>query len=229
MDRAERVVDVGVGVLGESAGERDVVGLLPRVEPEVLEQDNVVVRQRRGGHLVERVTGRAEVLRERAGRPARAGGRRPPAPSGRPRWDATTRRAPRSRSSRAVGIDGGDPCVVGDRTVAQRDVQVRAEEHTRAGDVAERVEGPDRHGLQRARDQLDEVDEPARVAPFVVVPADDLHRVPDHHRRQRVEGARRGRADDVGGDDRVLGVDELAGEAALGRPPRGRPRSPAPW
>ena len=63
--RAEGVVDVGVGEIGEPAGEPDVVGLLPRIEPQVLQQDHVVGGQRRGHHLIERVHGLTQGLGER--------------------------------------------------------------------------------------------------------------------------------------------------------------------
>src|SRR5690606_20057224 len=62
-----------------------------------------------------------------------------------------------------------------------------------------------------------QVDETVGVAPLVVVPADDLHvlAVLDHG-QGRVEGAGRRGVDDVGGDDRVLGVLEEALQLALG-------------
>jgi hypothetical protein len=53
MGRAERVVDVDIGVLAERSGELDVVGLFPRCEPKVLQHDDVVVRQLLRGDDVE--------------------------------------------------------------------------------------------------------------------------------------------------------------------------------
>ena len=63
----------------------------------------------------------------------------------------------------------------------------------------------------------DEVDDAVGVAPLVVVPAEDLGEglavlERQRHRERRVERARCRRADDVRGDDRVLGVDEDLGE-----------------
>ena len=103
VDRPEGVVDVGVGVLGEEAGERDVVRLLPRVEPEVLQQDHVVVGKRPRGSPRRARSPAVRGAPRALGRPGAS--RRPSTtcPLGLPRWDAITRRAPRSRSSRAVG------------------------------------------------------------------------------------------------------------------------------
>ena len=91
------------------AGERDVVRLLPRVEPEVLQEDDVVVGQRLGGHSSSAVTGRSR--RAASARPTgrEPETRRPPGP-----WDGrggrrSTRCAPRSSSSLAVGRRGADP------------------------------------------------------------------------------------------------------------------------
>ncbi len=87
---AERVVDVGVGQRAIALRERCVVLRLARIEPDVLEQDDVVA-----GHLVER--GReADGLPEQLGglardRPQRQRGS---TPLGLPRWLASTSRAP---------------------------------------------------------------------------------------------------------------------------------------
>src|SRR5437588_6545712 len=62
----------------------------------------------------------------------------------------------------------------------------------------------DWRGRERLRHPLDEIDEPARVAPFVVVPAEDLDEPPVHHRQLAVERAGVRRADDVGGDERFV-------------------------
>jgi len=64
--RAEGVVDVGVGELGERARERDVVGLLPWIEAQVLEQHDVGVGQRVRRHFVEGGDRRTEPLCEDA-------------------------------------------------------------------------------------------------------------------------------------------------------------------
>src|SRR4051812_22688752 len=62
----------------------------------------------------------------------------------------------------------------------------------------------------------DDVDEAVRVAPLVVVPADDLDLVADDLGQARVEDARVRVGDDVAADDRVLGVLEDALERAVG-------------
>src|SRR6185295_19190811 len=71
-------------------------------------------------------------------------------------------------------------------------------------------------------DQGDGVDETVAVAPLVVVPADDLDLVPDDLGQARVEDARRRVGHDVGGDDLVLGVGQVALERALGGRLHGR-------
>src|SRR5664279_5245895 len=69
--------------------------------------------------------------------------------------------------------------------------------------------------LKPRTDERDQVDQPARVTPLVVVPTDDLHRRPADHGHGRVEGAGGGSAHDVAGDNRVLGVDEVALQRAI--------------
>ena len=64
---------------------------------------------------------------------------------------------------------------------------------------------------------VDEVDEAVGVAPLVVVPADDLDLVADDLGQPGVEDARRRVGDDVAGDDRVLGVAQVALQRAVGR------------
>src|SRR5690606_25342878 len=72
-----------------------------------------------------------------------------------------------------------------------------------------------RSGSEVGAHQLDEVDQAVGVAPLVVVPADDLDLVADHLGQAGVEDAGRRVGDDVGGDDRVLGVGEVALQRAL--------------
>src|SRR5262249_10412949 len=67
--------------------------------------------------------------------------------------------------------------------------------------------------IPRASQQLaDEVDETARVAPLVVVPAEDLDHAPVDPRQVTVEDAGVRGVDDVSGDDRLVGVPENPGE-----------------
>src|SRR4051812_1788485 len=70
--------------------------------------------------------------------------------------------------------------------------------------------------LQGRADEQAEVDEAVGVAPLVVVPADDLHLVADDLGQLGVEDAGVRVGDDVGADDRVLGVLQDALEGALG-------------
>ena len=71
-----------------------------------------------------------------------------------------------------------------------------------------------------------QVDEPARVAPLVVVPAEDLHDVARHHRQAAVEDARVRRVLDVRRDELVVRVLEDPVERVRRPLPRGTPRSP---
>ena len=137
-----------------------------------------------------------------AGRGAR---RRSPARRGRAAWSAPAA----TRGSRPSSVT----CAV-----LERDVQVGADEDAPALDpVLEQVVEGAHVGLERAADERGQVDQPVRVAPLVVVPADDLDLVADHLGQPGVEDARRRVGDDVGADDRVLGVGEDALERAVGR------------
>src|SRR5919197_2215778 len=69
-------------------------------------------------------------------------------------------------------------------------------------------------GRQRRRDLRNQVDEPARVAPLVVVPAEDLYQRPVRHRQLAVDDAPVRRVDDVGRDERYVGVLDDPLEAA---------------
>src|SRR5690606_39588265 len=53
-------------------------------------------------------------------------------------------------------------------------------------------------------DDLREIDEPVRVAPLVVVPAEDLHEAADRLREAAVEDAARRRAHDVARHERGI-------------------------
>src|SRR4029450_12955952 len=103
-----------------------------------------------------------------------------------------------------------DAAIVGDRLPVQRDVEVGPDEYPLAaevsvleqlGECSQRNTGP----AQIAADPLDDVDQPVRVAPLVVVPADHLDLVADGLGQARVEDARRRVGDDVAADDGVFG------------------------
>ena len=97
-----------------------------------------------------------------------------------------------------------DAGVVGDRAIVQRHIEVDPDKHPLAIEIAEVGQGPHEQ-------LLDELHDPVGVAPLVVVPGDDLDHRPVHDRGQlRVDDRRGGVLDDVGGDDRVLGVGQQA-------------------
>ena len=109
MRRAERVVHVGVRELGEPAREPDVVGLLPGIEPEVLEQHHVTgldVPAHGLGPVADDLVQRHHVCLEELAEPVGDGPEAQVVPrlAVRPpevRGDHGA--APRSRSSRSVG------------------------------------------------------------------------------------------------------------------------------
>ena len=75
---------------------------------------------------------------------------------------------------------------------------------------------PLRARLQRGGDLVGELHRAGGEAPLVVVPREDLDLAVQHGGQLRVEDRGDLLADDVGGDDRVLGVLENALELALG-------------
>ena len=129
--RAEGIVDVGVGEVGQPARERLVVAFLARVEPQVLQQHDRVLGQCRRRRLRERHDRSVEQPREHAPRPARAGAPLAARPSAGRGARRARRAAPRSRSSAIVGTVARIARVVGDLPVGERHVEVRAHEHPR--------------------------------------------------------------------------------------------------
>ena len=109
-----------------------------------------------------------------------------------------------------------NPGVVADPPIGDRHVEVDPDEHplvVELTQIAQRSSDsallPRLGSLHRsaALELLDEIDDPGRVAPLVVVPRHDLdHRAVHHHRQLRVDDRRRRVLDDVRGDDLVLGV-----------------------
>src|SRR3954470_14005420 len=147
-------------------------------------------------------------------------------PFGRPRWDIRTSAAPRSRSSSIVGraarmrvssattrlppssLSG---TLKSTRTRTRRPFTGASRTLALSKDINGRETAAS--GGQNLAGQLDAA---VGVAPLVVVPADRLDQlaVADHHRLRGVEDRGARVADDVGGDDRVLGI----GEDPLHRP-----------
>ena len=205
--------------VGERAALGVVLAGLARVEPDVLQQRDVAVGEPGDGRLradsptvsVAKATGRPSSSPSRVGDRRQGVLRSSGAPFGPAEVGAARRPGrPRSASALIVGTRGPDPAVVGDRRAVERHVQVGADEHALAAQVAQGGEvshgrvGPGRS--EALADERDEVDEAVGVAPLVVVPADDLDLVADHLGQAGVEDARARVGDDVGGDDRVLGV-----------------------
>ena len=212
----------------KAARDRVVLRRLPLVEAQVLQQQHLAVRQSRdrlGGGGPDGV-GREHRPASRAAhrdgrRPARGCTSGPARPSAGRGASSTITRAPASRSATSVGSTARArpsslitalPRRVG---LVERDVQVGAHEHAPTRDtLAEQV--VESLHVSSDPDQLDQVDEAVRVAPLVVVPADDLDLVADDLGEAGVEDAGRRVGDDVRRDDRVLGVDQVALQRAVG-------------
>ena len=120
MRGAERVVDVDVAAVRELAGEALVVLRLARVEARVLEHADALVRQQLAQPLRDRRDAERVVD---ALRPAEM------------RADVELRRRPVSSRSCEGRQRRADARVVGDRSVLERDIQVRADQDDLAGDV----------------------------------------------------------------------------------------------
>ena len=141
MRRPERVVDVDVGEAGERLGELGIVGLLPGVEAQVLEEQQVARAQLVDGVLdarAERVAGHphraAKELAEPIGdrlEPKRVVDLavRTPEVAGQDHDRALLEEVDQGRQA------GPDPGVIGDPPVVERDVEVGAQEDALAADV----------------------------------------------------------------------------------------------
>src|SRR5699024_1732793 len=108
------------------------------------------------------------------------------------------------------------PCSAG-RGGAARDARAPGRTKGRTGDTTRaRVRTGTRARVMRRQcseplaDVAGEVHHALGEAPLVVVPRDNLHLVADHPGHTRVVDARGRVAGDVGGDQRVLGVDQDA-------------------
>jgi len=108
--RSERVVDVEIGKRRELRGKGRIVGLFAGMEANVLKQQHVAVAQRcdRGFGGGATVSSENATPMPRRSASAAATGRNEyfalRTPSGRPRWDTTIVRAPRSCKSAIVLI-----------------------------------------------------------------------------------------------------------------------------
>src|SRR6202034_3973166 len=149
-------------------------------------------------------------------------------PLGRPRCAMTTTRAPRSASLRITGSEArmrpssvitplpdlSNGTFRSDLTSTRRPLTSRSSMFCMS---LLWLSISVRRSAEPGGDEGGQVDEAVGVAELVVVPAEDLDLVPVRHRDRRVERAGGGRPDDVGRDDRVLGVDQDALQSALGR------------
>ena len=226
--RAERVVDVDVGEGGQPVGQLAALGVVLATSrrPRSGRSPAAARRRRpRAGGLgawrprpaTSAASGTvgaeqlAEARRHRGERVLRVGRALGPAEVGG--HDRPGRRPSRSacRVGRLARIRPSS--VIAPVALVQRDVQVGAQQHAPTRDALgeEVVDGA--HRELRA-DQGDEVDEAVRVAPLVVVPAEHLgHRAEDLGQLRVVDAGRRV-GDDVGGDDRRVGVGQVLAERA---------------
>ena len=96
-----------------------------------------------------------------------------------------------------------DAHVVDDRAALEGDVEVAADQYSASPEVAEVLERSQTPGAQRLvrlelrADELDEIHQPVRVPPLVVVPTEDLHLVTERHGRLTVDDHRVRIPDDV--------------------------------
>src|SRR4051795_1609505 len=128
---------------------------------------------------------------------------------GRPRCAASRSRAPRPRSSCSVGSDA----LMRASSVILRSSSRGTLKSTR---TRTRLPSTSRSSSVRTHEHLlGELHTPVGVAPLVVVPRDDLDEVALEHRGQLgvVDRAVAG-LHDVGGDQRLVGVAQDAGEGA---------------
>src|SRR5690606_37727732 len=133
-------------------------------------------------------------------------------PLGLPRWAQTMTFAPLPARARMVGSDARmrpSSVIVSPSSGTLRSARTRTRRPLTSRSSSLRNSVPFvalSDDLQVRAHQLDEVDEAVGVAPLVVVPADDLDLVADDLGEAGVEDAGGRVGDDVGGDDRVLGV-----------------------
>ena len=179
---AERVVDVDVAVRRERARELLVVGLLAGMEAQVLEHRDLAVAQVADDlarAVADRLVGERDVELEQLGEPRGDRLERDSGlawPSGRPRCEPSTMRAPRSIRWLERRQRGADARVVGDLravvalssgTLKSTRTNTRLPSTGELGDVLDaRRAGPS----QLLRDEPREVEQALRVAHLVVVP-----------------------------------------------------------
>src|ERR671937_2688645 len=173
VSRAEGVVHVQVELVGELPCELDVVLRLAPVETRVLEKTNARIVDELPQPRLHRLQGQRGIL---SLRPSEM------------RGENDLR-----RSALQEKLDRGQGCsnarVVGDAAVLERYVEVDAHEealpgHVRVANRARLMRVGHAPSLQNA---LDEVGQPARVSPLVVIPAEDLDLIARWHRQLTVE------------------------------------------
>ena len=208
MGGAERVVHVEVGERRELRRERRVVRLLARGR-----SAGSRAAARGPAHRpadADRLAQQLGAVRA-ADRRARDRRRGPGSPFGRPEVRADDHGGRRARAGGgASGATARMRASSATRPSSSGHVQVGAHEDPPPRDVAEvRQVAASRRRARRPSAIRSAT--PARVAPLVVVPRDDLDQVPVRPSSGRASNSERaGVADDVARDDRVLGVAEDA-------------------
>src|SRR6478609_6070312 len=145
------------------------------------------------------------------------------APFGRPRWAVTTTRAPAPVNARRVGrearIRPSSVIRLSPEDLASSGTlrSVRTSTVRPATPLASRSSSVLTVGSSQSGAHQDcQVSQPVGIAPFVVVPTDDLDLAADHLGQRRVEYARGGVGDDVRGHDWCVAVAQDALEWAVG-------------
>ena len=155
MGGGKRVVDVDVAIGGKLSGEGRVVLFLALVEAGVFEQQDVAVLHGgngAGGLVADAVGGKGDRAADAPRDVAAAIGASESAGSGpslgRPKWASRMTLAPlpdEFEDGRGDALDAGG---VGDLAVGHRHVEVDADQHPLAADVADGVECPEAgHGV----------------------------------------------------------------------------------
>src|SRR5512137_1264463 len=133
-------------------------------------------------------------------------------PLGRPRWEAMMRRAPRSSSQSIVGSEALIRLSSRIAPLSSRGTLKSTRRKTRLPLTSRSVT---KFMSASLGDVLGQVDKPAGIAPLVVVPGDDLDQVAvEDLGREQVDDAGPGVAQEIAGDERLVGDAEDALERA---------------
>lgn len=148
MSRAERIIDVRVRQICEPPRERDVVGLLPRIEAQILEEHDGCVGHLRGSCLGNDRHRFSELIFHMPG-----DGDEPKILDLRATRTPEVRADDEARAASAQfperGNRGPDPRIVGNPPLRDWHVEVHTYEHGEPGDIAEVVQGAKGHDMSR--------------------------------------------------------------------------------